>query len=117
MFTVKNTLKPKKDAKQLKEILTDVIDTTERRRTKRIITVSRLHKVNNGSKLKAFADITINDQVLVKGVRVIISKSNVLFVSMPQRKAKDGKWYNIVKLIDDEAKQEAQAVVLEAYNK
>ena len=81
-----------------------------------MVEVARLHKVENGTSLKAFADVIVYGQMLVKGFRVIEGK-NGLFVAMPQSQAKkDGKWYNIVELLNDEAKQELQETVLEAFN-
>ena len=80
-----------------------------------MIDVVRLHKLeDNGSPLKAFADVLIGE-VLVKGVRVAEGR-NGLYVSMPSTQGKDGKWYETVKIINDELKQELQEAVLEAYN-
>ena len=81
-----------------------------------MITVARLHKLDNGSVLKAFADIIINNEVLVKSVQVLNGEDDGLFVSMPKQKAKNGKWYETVSLLDEEAKEELQVVVLEAYD-
>ncbi|MBU0506046.1 SpoVG family protein [bacterium] len=78
--------------------------------------VSRLHRLDNGSTLKAFADVLIGDLLLIKGVRVVSKNGSGLFVSMPTQKAKDGKWYEIVRLLDNGTKQELQEVVLRAYN-
>ena len=78
--------------------------------------VSRLHRLDNGSTLKAFADVLIGDLLLIKGVRVVSANGSGMFVSMPTQKAKDGKWYEIVRLLDKETKQELQEVVLRAYN-
>lgn len=80
-----------------------------------MIEVARLNRIDNGSSLKAFADVLINSQVLVKGVRVIESK-NGLWVAMPSAQAKDGKWYETVSIVDEELKQELQDIVLESYN-
>ena len=60
--------------------------------------------------------MTITGQVLVKGVRVIVGKNGNSFVTMPKAQGKDGKWYDTVKLLDDELKRELQEVVLEAFN-
>ncbi len=79
-----------------------------------MIEVARLYRVENDSSLKAFADVIIG-QVLVKGVRVVEGK-NGLFAGMPKSQGKDGKWYDTVKILDDELKQELQDRVLEAYN-
>ncbi len=81
-----------------------------------MVEVSRLHKFDNGSNLKAFADVLIGDLLLVKGVRVVAKNGSGLFVSMPTQKAKDGKWYETVRLLDKGTMQELQEVVLRAYN-
>lgn len=81
-----------------------------------MITVSRLYKINKGSTLKAFADVVINEQVLIKGVQVLSSKENGLFVSMPKQKSKNDKWYETVSLLDEDVKEDLQVVVLKAYN-
>ena len=77
--------------------------------------VARLYRVDNGSSLKAFVDVIVNGTVLVKGVRVVESK-NGLFVAMPKQQAKNGRWYETVSLLSDEAKQELQETVLDAFN-
>ncbi len=70
--------------------------------------------MDNGSHLKAFADVIFNGQLLVKGVKVADGK-NGLYVSMPSAQGKDGKWYDTMKILDDELKNELQEVVLAAY--
>jgi len=79
-----------------------------------MIEVARLYRFENDGHLKAFADVIFNAQLLVKGVRVADGR-NGLYVSMPKAQGKDGKWYDTVRLLDDELKQELQNVVLEAY--
>ena len=80
-----------------------------------MIEVARLHRVDNGSSLKAFADVIINGQVLVKGVRVLEGR-NGLWIAMPSAQSKDNKWHETVSLLDEEAKQELQETVLEAFD-
>ena len=75
--------------------------------------VVRLHRFAGDSKLKAFADVAIGDFV-VKGLKVMQGKQG-LFLSMPQERAKDGKWYNCFFPATDEAKQNLSEVVLAAY--
>jgi stage V sporulation protein G len=79
----------------------------------KMIEVARLYKFDNGSALKAFADVIIGE-VLVKGVR-IIEGNNGLFVTMPKSQGKDGKWYPTVALVDKSMQGELQSIVLEAY--
>lgn len=80
-----------------------------------MIEVARLYRVDNGSSVKAFADVIFNGQLLVKGIRLVEGK-NGLFAGMPKSQGKDGKWYETVRILDDELKQELQDRVLEAYN-
>ncbi len=80
-----------------------------------MIEVARLHRFDNGSSLKAFADVIFNGQLLVKGVKVADGR-NGLYVSMPSAQGKDGKWYPTVMLLEDSLKEELQTTVLEAYN-
>jgi stage V sporulation protein G len=78
------------------------------------VKVQRIMKLQNGSMLKAFADISLNDAVLIKGLRVVEGKHGP-FVSMPQTQAKDNKWYDSVKCLDDGLKEQISDVVLYAY--
>lgn len=79
-----------------------------------MIEVARVYRVDNISSVRAFADVVIG-QVLVKGVRVVKGK-NGLFAGMPKSQGKDGKWYDTVRILDEELKQELQERILEAYN-
>jgi stage V sporulation protein G len=75
--------------------------------------VVRLHRFDGDSKLKAFADVAIGDYV-VKGLRVVQGEKG-LFLSMPQEKGKDGKWYDCVFPVTQEARQNLAETVLAAY--
>ena len=77
------------------------------------VKVVRLHRFESDSKTKAFADIAIGD-FIVKGLRVVEGKKG-LFLSMPQEKAKDGKFYNSFYAVTEEARQGLAEVVLAAY--
>lgn len=80
-----------------------------------MIEVARLYRVENGtSSLKAFADVCIGE-VLVKGLRVIDGRDG-LFVTMPKSQGKDGKWYETVKVLDKEVKEDVEKAVIEAYH-
>ena len=83
-FKVLKLKRHSKEPKELKHILVSVIENLKRRKT--MITVARLHRLNNGSQVKAFADVIFYQQVLVKGVKVVASKDNTLFVAMPSQK-------------------------------
>ena len=77
------------------------------------IQVSRIHKVDGDSKLKAFVDLNLSG-VVVTGLR-IVNGSKGLFVGMPRHQGKDGKWYNTVYPETKEVQQKVSEVVLAAY--
>ncbi len=77
------------------------------------ISVSRIHKLDTDSKLKAFADVTFSG-VVIKGFSVVNGEKG-LFVSMPRHQGKDGKWYDTVYPETKELRQQLSEVVLEAY--
>ncbi|HTY45895.1 MAG TPA: SpoVG family protein [Patescibacteria group bacterium] len=77
------------------------------------IEVSRIHKVDGDSKLKAFVDISLAG-IVVKGLRIVEGEKG-LFLGMPQHQGKDGKWYNTVYPTTKEIHQELTELVLEAY--
>ncbi|MFA5351054.1 MAG: septation protein SpoVG family protein [Candidatus Omnitrophota bacterium] len=89
---------------------------TNRKEVKNMIEVARVYKVEKDENaLKAFVDIKVADAVLIKGVRVMAKKDGGLFAAMPSQLAADGKYYDTVKFLTPEAKNELQEVVLAAY--
>ena len=78
------------------------------------LSVQRLVKFDGPGSLKAFCDLTIEQQVLIKGLRVVEGKRG-LFVSMPREQGKDHKWYDSVVLLTEEIKAAVTRVVLDAY--
>ena len=60
-----------------------------------IIDVKRFNRVKDGGKLKGFADVTLENTVTVKGVRLMEGPSG-LFAAMPRRQEKDGEYHDII---------------------
>ena len=81
--------------------------------TSQDLQVVRLYRLEGESKVKAFADVAIGDFV-VKGLRVVQGQKG-LFLSMPQEKSKDGKFYNTFLPVTKEARQSLSEIVLAAY--
>lgn len=82
------------------------------------ITIQRMYKFDNNRPLKAFVDITINDAILLKGFKVMVSgraHSGDLFVSFPSERGKDGVWYESVRCLTTEFKDHITDVILDAY--
>ena len=78
------------------------------------LSVERVYTFAGDGPLKAFADLNINDAMLVKGFRVVDGK-NGLFVGMPRQGSKSGKWFDAVKPLTKSAHALLARTVLEAY--
>lgn len=80
------------------------------------ITKVRVHKMDSeGSRLKAYATVTIDDCFVVNNIR-IIEGENRLFCAMPSRKLKDGKFEDIVHPTNTETREMFEEKILEEYN-
>ena len=78
------------------------------------IKVLKIHRLADNSRIKAFADIGINDALLIKGIRVVQGK-NGLFVSMPVEQGKNEKWFERVRCLSQEIRELISEKVLAAY--
>ena len=78
------------------------------------IKVQRMHKIAGDGTLRAFVDIAINEAILVKGIRIVDGK-NGLFISMPSEKAKDNKWYESVRCLNKEIREQITQEVISSY--
>ncbi len=72
-------------------------------------------KSNSGGKTAAFFDIQTGDGITIKGFR-IVNGSNGMFMSSPDEKGKDGKYYETV-ILPKEMKEKLEKAALEEYNK
>lgn len=74
-----------------------------------------VNKVKNGnSKLVAFANVTFDDELVVKGIK-IVEGSKGTFISMPSTQGSDGKYYDDVFPITKDLREHIEDVVLESY--
>ncbi len=65
-------------------------------------------------KLKAFANITLDDCFVIRGLK-IIEGANGFFISMPSRKGKDGTYRDIAHPINNETRERIEKVILDEY--
>ncbi|MGE5795790.1 MAG: septation protein SpoVG family protein [Ignavibacteria bacterium] len=79
--------------------------------------VIRLNQVksSSGGKTAAFFDVQTPDGIILKGFR-IVNGSNGLFISSPDEKGKDGKYYETV-ILPKEMKNTLQKAALEELKK
>ena len=70
---------------------------------------------STGGKMAAFFDIQTKDEIIIKGFR-LINGANGLFISSPDEKGKDGKYYETVTL-PKEMKNQLEKLAIEEYDK
>ncbi|MFC1628027.1 septation regulator SpoVG [Gemmatimonadota bacterium] len=68
----------------------------------------------NEERLKAFANITFDDEFVVRGLKVI-EGHNGFFVSMPSRRRSDGTYQDIAHPINNATRTMLEETVLAAY--
>ncbi len=78
------------------------------------VKVVKIHRLAQEGRVRAFVDLGLNDLLLIKGVRVIHGKKG-LFVSMPLEKGKNERWYERVRLLNEDMRLLISKKVLEAY--
>ena len=79
------------------------------------IKIIKIHRLTQDSRVKAFVDISINDALLIKGIRVVQGKKG-LFVSMPVEQGKNERWYERVRCLNEDIRSVIAQKVLEAYS-
>lgn len=72
-------------------------------------------KFNGNDTLRAFFDVETNDNIILKGFR-LMNGSKGLFISSPAEKGKDGKYYETI-ILPPEARNSIQKIAIEEYNK
>ena len=78
------------------------------------IQVMRLHRLSGDGPLKAFADIAIAEQILIKGFRVIEGK-NGLTIGWPSKEGPNGKFHFTVQPLSKEIEEVIADAISEAY--
>ena len=79
------------------------------------IEVVDIRKITGDGKLKAFADVRVGDSLVIKGFCVMEGK-NGIFVSMPRKASKDGRWFDVVEP-DESMKRLLEDKVMESYDR
>ncbi len=72
--------------------------------------------LRNEEKLKAFVNVTFDNQFVVRGMKVI-KGANGYFVSMPSRKMSDGSFRDIAHPINNDFRERVEKVILEEYHR
>lgn len=76
--------------------------------------VARIYKLPSEGAIKAFVDLSVNDSLLIKGFRIVEGPKG-LFVTMPQDKGKNDRWYNTVDCLSKRIRFTVTDFILNAY--
>lgn len=76
--------------------------------------VEKMFILQGAGLLKAFANLSINDSIIICGLRIMEGKKG-LFVTMPREQGKDNKWYDQILYRDAETFDAVCKVMLDYY--
>ncbi len=82
------------------------------------ITAVKIYPFDSGgreSSLRAYADVTFDDAIVIKGFRVLGAKHGGLFVGFPSQKGKDGRFYDLVEFKSEDINSTLRSKIIEAY--
>ena len=68
-----------------------------------------------GGRTKAFVEITVDELLTIRGLRVIESKSGGLFVSYPSQVGREGKPRSLVIFESSKLRTQIRRAVIDAY--
>ncbi len=100
---------------ELHQSMESALRRVKERRGRMDFKVVRLHRFEGDGSTKAVCDVSIADEFLVKGFRIIEGKKG-LFVGFPAEPGKDGKWYNSAFPLTAQAREALNKTVLAAFN-
>ena len=81
-----------------------------------VMKILRVNQVKNSTtKTAAFFDFQTDDEIVIKGFR-LVNGANGLFVSAPDQKGKDGKYYETI-ILPKEMKNDLQKLAIDEFNK
>ena len=68
-----------------------------------------------GGHTRAYADITINDCLIIKGLRVVEGAGGGLFVAFPTQRGRNGRHYDLVVPVDAATREYIRMTVIDAF--
>lgn len=78
----------------------------------------RVFKLDREDSLKGVASVTIDDDIVIRDIKIVMNKDNELFINMPQRKVeKEGliEYRDITFFMKHETREQITNKILEEY--
>lgn len=79
------------------------------------VVITNIYRLEGEGTLKAFCDIIVSDSLIISGIRIVEGRKG-LFVSMPSKQGKDGKWYESIRPVNREVRDALNDMVIKAFN-
>ena len=79
------------------------------------IEIANIYRFDGSGAIKAFCDIIVSNTMLIKGIR-IMEGQNGLFIRMPAKRGKDGKWYESIRPMSKEVRNSLNETIIKAFN-
>lgn len=73
--------------------------------------------LNKGGKVKAFAQIVIDNAFLVGDIRVLEGKEGLVYIAMPSRRLRNGSFRDIAHPLNTEIRRLLDDVILKEYER
>ena len=73
-----------------------------------------VRKITKVGKLKAIVSITLENEFVVRDIKVIEGEKG-LFIAMPSKKSADGEFRDIAHPINSSTREKIQSIILEKY--
>ena len=83
-----------------------------------LITNVKIYPFDIGQKdsnLRAYAEVTFDDSLVIRGIRILENKKGELFLGFPSRKGRDNEYRDYVLVKSAEFNQQIREAVLTAY--
>lgn len=78
------------------------------------VKIRKIQGTEDGVKIRAYADITLEESLVIHGVKVVEGAKGV-FVAMPSRKVYSGEFKDIVHPITEKLREEISKSVMEKF--
>jgi stage V sporulation protein G len=70
-----------------------------------------------GGHTLAYAEVTIDACLIVKGLRVVEGANGGLFVAFPSQRGRNGRYYDLVVPLNAETREYIRSAVIEAFQR
>ncbi|NPA13433.1 MAG: stage V sporulation protein G [Aquificae bacterium] len=68
-----------------------------------------------GGRVRAVADIVIEDTLVIKGIKLIETKHGGLFISFPKKVSSKGVYVDIIQSLDNQFTEQVRRAIVDKY--